>query len=81
MQTANPWLNLSQGLDVRSVSGAPLGTVGAVRRTCFRLDGNLRPMWLVRDAVFTVDDGVVSLICEEQGLEHLRDDYDVPRDM
>lgn len=64
-----PWRNLRVGTTVRSLSGLPLGTVVALRRTGFRLDGVSRRVWIVRDAVFTVDDDDNAfLVCERAGL-------------
>jgi len=63
-----PWTLLAPGLEVQTVSGRELGIVGAVRRTAFRLDSDGHSVWLTRDSVFTVDEQVVSLICERSGV-------------
>lgn len=67
-QRPEPWTMLAPGLEVRTVSGRGLGVVGAVRRTAFRLDTDGHSVWLTRDSVFTVDEHVVSLICERNGI-------------
>ncbi len=67
-----PWINLRVGMRVCSVSGVPFGVVGAVGRTAFRLDGTARRAWILRDAIFTVDERV-NLVCERQGLAQFVD--------
>ena len=63
------WERLKPGLVVRTISGRNVGTVGIVGAHAFRLDDGDRSIWLRPDILFTIDEGQVSLICEEAGIE------------
>lgn len=58
----------SIGQRVLSTGGRQLGVVVQVRPDCFHLAMDDDDVWISRDAVFTVDDGHVTLICEHERL-------------
>ncbi len=54
------------GQRVFSTSGRQLGVVAQVRPDCFHLAMEEDDVWISREAIFTVDDGSVTLICEPE---------------
>jgi hypothetical protein len=59
---------MTVGLPVRSMSGEPVGRVGALSPTAFGLLTDQGTVWLSYDAVFTADIGNVTLTCERNGI-------------
>ena len=64
------WERLAPGLPVRSISGRNLGVIGEVRDGAFRVDfgDDSSQVWLMADALFTIEGDMVSLICERNGV-------------
>lgn len=62
------------GADVCGVDGRILGSVGLVSAGRFQLERNGDVIWLPFDAVFTVEDFTVTLICDGHGVDR----YAVP---
>lgn len=60
---------ITVGMRVLSVSGILLGEVGAVSEGRFLLRTVGDDAWIRRDAVFTVDEGRVTLVCNENGVK------------
>jgi hypothetical protein len=54
------------GQRVFSTSGRQLGVVAQVRPDCFHLAMAEDDVWVSREAIFTVQDGSVTLICEPE---------------
>ncbi|MCK9517925.1 MAG: hypothetical protein M0R74_02690 [Dehalococcoidia bacterium] len=54
------------GQRVYSTSGRQLGVVAQVRPDCFHVAMEEDDVWLSREAIFTVQDGSVTLICEPE---------------
>ena len=61
----------ARGATVVSISGRRLGMVIEVTAEAFCLEQLQERIWLGPEAIFTVDAGVVSLVCEAEGLEKL----------
>jgi hypothetical protein len=59
------------GASVVSISGRRLGLVAEVSGDAFCLEQQQERIWLGAEAIFTVDAGVVSLICESEGVSKL----------
>ncbi|MCC7363957.1 MAG: hypothetical protein IT303_06265 [Dehalococcoidia bacterium] len=56
------------GERVAATSGRPIGVVIQVRPDCFHVAMPGNDAWLTRDAVFTIEEGVVTLVCEPERL-------------
>lgn len=56
------------GQRVTFMSGTPFGRVADVRGDLVRIDAGRTSVWVTTDAVFTVENDVVSLVCERRGL-------------
>ena len=56
------------GQRVFSTAGRQMGVVVQVRPDCFHMAMDEDDVWISREAVFTVDDGHVTLICEPERL-------------
>ena len=54
------------GQRVHSTSGRQLGVVAQVRPDCFHMAMEDDDVWLTREAIFTVEDGYITLICEPE---------------
>lgn len=68
-QGASPVRGLARGQLVFSLLTEPLGTVQAVRQDAFLLSRNGSPnVWVKGDAVFSVHNDSVQLICYGEGL-------------
>lgn len=65
-------LDLQVGSQVRLLSGATVGRIGAISAGAFRLDAGSEAAWLLQDAIFTAGVGGVTLACELDGLHRYR---------
>lgn len=61
----------AEGQSVVSLSGRRLGTVVEVVGEAFCMEHEHARIWLASEAVFTVDGGLVSLVCEVDDVQFL----------
>lgn len=60
-----------QGMAVTDIRGIRLGTVGRVDDTRIQLRRDPEgTVWFTPDAIFTIDGGYVSLVCNREELSH-----------
>ncbi len=61
--------NIDPGMRVLSVAGVGIGEVGRVADDRFEVVAESETVWVSAQAVFTVDDRRVTLICTPDGLK------------